>query len=354
MPNFTVEESTIPAAVGADGWDEYVEMIALRNAVVLEASGTPSAWTAEDLLPSWHNVNMPSRLFVARRDGHIIGRSTYMTDVLSQSAQAFVAVQVLPDERGKGVGSELFERIRELAEQEQRSTLRADTEAPANFSGAVIAPANGFGRMPLADPGVRFALARGFTLAQVERQSTLTLEELNVDVALAAAARKAGSEYRVVLWVGRTPDHLLSDMGALRSKMQTDAPHADLEIDDAPWDEDRVREEDDFSHAAPRRTFTAAAEHIPSGRLVGYNGLWVPDESSAVVDQQDTLVVSEHRGHGLGMLLKLTNIRQLGEVAPGHPSIRTMNAEENWPMIAINEALGFRPVSYSAVWTLKL
>jgi hypothetical protein len=86
---------------------------------------------------------------------------------------------------------------------------------------------------------------------------------------------------------------------------------------------------------------TAAAEHIPRGRLVGYNGLWVPDESSAVVDQQDMLVVSEHRG-------------QLREVAPGHPSIRTMNAEENWPMIAINEVLGLRRVSYSAVWTRAL
>jgi GNAT superfamily N-acetyltransferase len=98
----------------------------------------------------------------------------------------------------------------------------------------------------------------------------------------------------------------------------------------------------------------AAAEHVPSGHLVGYTMLSVPRGRHRAVDQWSTLVLREHRGHRLGMLLKVANLAHLAEVAPGHPSVITFNAEENRPMLAVNEQLGFVGIAYEGAWRKDL
>ena len=80
----------------------------------------------------------------------------------------------------------------------------------------------------------------------------------------------------------------------------------------------------------------------------------VPAENSGSVSQQDTLVLPAHRGHGLGMLLKLANLAELQRRMPGHPSIITFNAEENRYMLDVNEAIGFIPVGYEGAWRRDL
>jgi hypothetical protein len=65
-------------------------------------------------------------------------------------------------------------------------------------------------------------------------------------------------------------------------------------------------------------------------------------------------VMREHRGHRLGMVLKLANIAYLDETFPGHPAITTFNAEENRPMLDVNEAVGFVPFTYEGAWQKKL
>ena len=70
--------------------------------------------------------------------------------------------------------------------------------------------------------------------------------------------------------------------------------------------------------------------------------------------QDDTLVLREHRGHALGMLLKLENLALLERDFPGHPSVITWNADENRHMLAVNEALGFTPMAYEGAWRLDL
>ena len=47
------------------------------------------------------------------------------------------------------------------------------------------------------------------------------------------------------------------------------------------------------------------------------------------------------------MLLKAANLRQLGARAE---LIYTFNAEENRPMLAVNETLGFRPAGFEGAW----
>ena len=109
------------------------------------------------------------------------------------------------------------------------------------------------------------------------------------------------------------------------------------------------------SHAAdPRMTLTAAVEHVPSGRLVGFTELNAPAEVERPVSQEDTLVLREHRGRRLGLLLKAENLRHLQRAKPGHASVTTYNAEENRHMLEVNEALGFRPFLYEGAWRKNL
>jgi GNAT superfamily N-acetyltransferase len=76
----------------------------------------------------------------------------------------------------------------------------------------------------------------------------------------------------------------------------------------------------------------------------------VPRDAPALGYQQDTLVLREHRGHGLGLALKLANHRALVAALPGVLRVRTWNAVENAHMLAVNTALGFRPSGYSREW----
>lgn len=83
---------------------------------------------------------------------------------------------------------------------------------------------------------------------------------------------------------------------------------------------------------------------------MGFTELEVSAEPGRAVSQEDTLVLREHRGRRLGLLLKVANLELLAAESPGHPSVMTYNAEENRHMLTVNEALGFVPVGYEGAW----
>ena len=58
--------------------------------------------------------------------------------------------------------------------------------------------------------------------------------------------------------------------------------------------------------------------------------------------QTDTAVARNHRGHRLGMLLKIEMMRWLAEAEPQLTVIETSNQVDNSFMIKVNEALGYR------------
>jgi GNAT superfamily N-acetyltransferase len=239
-----------------------------------------------------------------------------------------------------------------MSKADGRAVLQSYAIHKSAESGETLPSPTGFGSVPLGNPETRFLLERDFTLQQVERISRLDLpvDATSFAASLAAATKAAGSDYRLVRWTGRTPDPWLDGIALLHRRMSTDAPGAGMEFTEEVWDADRVRALDDSRDASPRTMLVVAAEHVPTGTLAGFTELFVPIEVSRPADQQDTLVLKEHRGHRLGMLLKLANLQYLVETLPGHPSVMTFNAEENRPMLDVNEAIGFVPVGYEGGW----
>lgn len=97
-----------------------------------------------------------------------------------------------------------------------------------------------------------------------------------------------------------------------------------------------------------------AAEHIATGELCAFNELSIKGAPDSVTHQEDTLVLAAHRGHRLGLLVKAAGLLSWHERFPLSANVITYNAEENRPMLSINEALGFAPIAYEGAWKKEL
>jgi RimJ/RimL family protein N-acetyltransferase len=97
-----------------------------------------------------------------------------------------------------------------------------------------------------------------------------------------------------------------------------------------------------------------SAGAVKDGRLVAFTDLQVPLADPRRAHQAGTLVLEEHRGHRLGALLKTAVLRELPVAVPDVRRISTYNFEDNVPMVALNEALGFRPAGVLSSWSLRL
>lgn len=344
----------IPERPGADGWDLFAAVTAVSSATDVAGYGRPEfAFPAEEDLPHWHDPEQVKHLFAAVDGDRVVGRlAAWAPKEAPDNANAFV--QVLPDEQGRGIGTLLHERLLELAAGQRYVKLVTWAVSP-DAPGDRIEPPTGFGSIPRDNREVRFLLDRGWRLEQVERASRFALpgdpailERLRSD----AEAHAIG--YRLHTWAGMTPEPLLTGMAVLFERMTTDAPTAGLEEPAEVWDAARVVDNDTRLAASPTTMLVSAAEHVESGRLAGMTRLWVPDDPARPAWQWDTIVRREDRGHRLGMLLKAANLQALEERLPGHPSVITWNAEENRPMLDVNEAIGFEAIGYEGAWRKDL
>lgn len=352
MSGFTIDELAIPRALdGAEG-DDFRATVEVRNAVEADALGSGEfAYTADELIPGWHNEYEPRRLLVARVAGRIVARAIVETRTEGSANAAWLIIQVLPEYRGRGIGTALAQRLEAIATAAGRTHLHAYAPARAT-PGERLASPTGFGSVPAGDPGVRFLSAHGWSLEQVERCSRLALplDRAHLSARLEAAREVSGPDYRIHVWGDRTPARWLDDLARLITRMSTDAPAAGMDAGEEVWTAERVAQTEERNAASPLRQVMVAIEHVPSGHLVGYTELWVPPETGRAIGQGNTIVLREHRGHRLGMLLKLEGLARVHELHPGHPSVVTFNAEENTPMIAVNEAVGFTAIAYEGAW----
>jgi GNAT superfamily N-acetyltransferase len=294
----------------------------------------------------------PKRIFVARVDGRIVGRSIVEWSNAPGSESSWVTAEVLPECRRRGIGTALFERVETLALQSGRPILQAEALHRPLPGGDRLAAPTGFGDLPTGDDGVRFLLSRGYRLEQVERVSVL---DLPIDPAplrrvCADVIEAAGGQYRPVRWTGTTPPERIGDLLTLHAGMATDAPAAGLVIEDEEWTPARLEELENAAQANGRLLLTSAVEHSATGRLIGFSDLTVPADRRRPAHQGDTLVLRGHRGHRLGLLMKAVNLLALNEIAPSPPHISTFNAEENRHMLSVNEALGFRAAGHAGCW----
>ena len=353
MDEIIITEVVIPESVDAPDAADFVAAMSVRTAVNAHDSGTDDeSRPPEEMLPTWRKQEFePKRLFIARRNGQVAGRGVVEYRLGDAIDTAWLHVEVLPEARGQGVGRAIAERVESVAREAGKS--RAIVYAPCwKVGGERLTAPTGFGDVAADTAETRLLLSMGYRLEQVERGSRLTLplDETALQLVYDEAAEIAGPDYRVHLFGDRTPERWREDIAHLLTRMSTDAPTAGLEEPEDPWTVERLLADEEEEAAGPRTAFVAAVEHVPSGHLVGFTELVAPDDMTRPVDQEDTIVLIEHRGHRLGLLLKAANLLQVQKARPGHPAVVTYNAEENRPMLDVNEALGFVPFVYEGAW----
>jgi GNAT superfamily N-acetyltransferase len=158
--------------------------------------------------------------------------------------------------------------------------------------------------------------------------------------------------YRLVQWVDRVPDEHVDDMAYLMHRMSTDVPLGDMDWEPEVWDAERYRAKEAAADAHGRTRYATAAVDEATGKAVGFTDIGVSRFAPEIAYQWETLVEREHRGHGLGLVLKAHNHWLLSSRSPATHWLNTWNAESNTHMIAINDALGFAPVEYWTEWQL--
>ncbi|BDV30866.1 GNAT family N-acetyltransferase [Microbacterium terricola] len=345
----------VPDTVDAADAGDFLAMVEVRNQVYREISGHDDhSMPADELLPHYRPDPDEVRLvWVVVDGGSIVGRVGVDLPTHEGSRSAYWLIELLQSVQGRGIGALAYELVEQASRENGRTVLQSWAEHPA-AAGERIAPPTGFGELPL-DRAARFYRRHGYSLEQVERNSALDLTgSFETIERLYATAREASAGYRVVQWSPPTPPEFAEGYGWMKSRMNTDAPAAGMEFDEEEWDAARVARHDSKYTEAGRLLLVTAAQHIATGELCAFNELAIGKDRTAASSQEDTLVLKEHRGHRLGMLVKCAGLLAWRDLAPESPRMITYNAEENRPMLDINEAIGFVPVAYEGAWKKEL
>lgn len=281
---------------------------------------------------------------VAREPGGpILGGGVMEVSLRDNLHSVEIMVWVHPGHRRLGVGTAIVDEMTRRASADGRRVLDAIVDVPVDKAED--------------DPSRPFALHLGFEemLPGNIRNLAVPVDPAQLDELRQAVARARGaSDYRTFTFLAPWPIEYLDDECELLRRMSTDEPSGDIDREEEIWTADRLHEHDVLRAARGCTKLAAVAQHIPSGRLVAFSELLLADDAPQQAWQLITIVHPEHRGHRLGLAVKLANLEFLAERAPAVRSIRTANAQENAPMIAVNDLMGFEIAGVGMFWEKKL
>ncbi len=203
-------------------------------------------------------------------------------------------------------------------------------------------------------PGAGFAAAAGARggIPEVIRTLTIDAGTPALLTALRAEAEPFAAGYTLLSWLGVTPAEHLGQVAAVHGAM-ADAPRDDG-VEPRVWTAERVREAEQSMIDHGLTLYSVAARHDASGNLAALTQVITEADTPDWAFQQITAVLSGHRGHRLGLLVK---IGVIGLVMAREPAVRrfqTGNAGANAHMIAINEQLGYAIGGLNRTWQLDI
>ncbi|MGH3152777.1 MAG: GNAT family N-acetyltransferase [Streptosporangiaceae bacterium] len=237
--------------------------------------------------------------------------------------RAHLDLFVHPAERRRGLGTALLRHAADRAAWHGRSVLASTTRDGT--------PGAAFARRAGAEPGV------------VEIQRMLELGKLADGrlEGLREQAERAAAGYSVVSWTGPVPEGFIERVAPVYDALN-DAPHDEGEAP-AFWDAQRVREANARLPHYGSRNYAVAAVHgeAAAGEMVALTEVVVDPGHPDWAHQAITGVARPHRGHRLGLLVKVAMLGMLAAAEPQVERMSTWNGAENPYMIAVNEALGY-------------
>ena len=261
---------------------------------------------------------------VAVEDGAVLGAVMIYLPMEDNRELVWLVVDVAPAHRRRGVGRALV-----AAAEADISAERREFVVPARL------PADRVEDHPYR----RFGEAMGYAVATVSTDRVLRWP---VDRSLLDRLAVSPDGYRIESFVDGVPQEYRASLGVLKGLIDVDSPTGDIEWEASPVSPEHYAEELRRHVEAGRRLVESVALD-GAGEVVAYSEIVVPSVPERHLTQEGTLVRSDHRGHRLGLAVKVANLQALLDLGATNPSIRTGNDDANRHMIAINEQLGFVP-----------
>lgn len=284
--------------------------------------------------------------WTATAHGVVVGSLaiTLFTDDNPHLATAELIVH--PAHRRHGHGSALLQHCIDFAAANGRNTvvLRTLTSWPDGPSRSAA--------------GVKFLERNGFALSFTNVRNRCRVDAL-VSSAEARlwdqAVAASGTGYELRSWTGPAPADLIESLCRLEALRRSEIPMGDLELEAENIDIGRARAKEAALAATHRVPVKTAAVQVTTGQVAALTDIRAYESPTAEHAAQDlTIVAPTHRGHRLGLLVKLANLRQLRQRFPRIREIWAENADVNKHMIAINTALGYESIDAVRVYQRKL
>lgn len=299
-----------------------------RDAVADRPYNLALTWpTAKVLIP--REAHGRIRVFAAAWEGDtVVGALAGGGPTTDNVHRAECDVSVHPDHRRRGVGTQLLGFFETWARENGRRTVTGEVFAPIDAT----------------SPGLEFATRHGFGVVIEDGMKVADVAETrDTWTGLAAECAPFHGDYEIRTVGSPMPDELVAGYCLIQNMFMSEAPTGESDIEDEVWDEERVRANEARGRAAGRHASTTFAL-TPDGEVAAMTELFVIESAPERGLQSGTLVSPAHRGHRLGLAVKVANQQAMTERFPELAFIVTGNAAVNTHMNAINDRLGFRVV----------
>ena len=300
-------------------------------------------WSHQELLGAYRSEDSGERQEVfGVFDGEaLLGFTSAWFPLLDNRDKVYFDLHVDPPARRRGVGRELVGELERRAGADGRTMLLTDSKQPPG--------------QRETHPYRRFAESVGFEFSNVEVVRHLPLPVDPADLAAwKARAAERHDGYTVATYVDEFPDELAESLCTLLGQLAVDAPTGLVDFEEEDFNLERLRERYATAAAMDRSVYETVAI-APDGRtVVAQSTLAVSRGDGSDVFQWGTFVHREHRGHRLGLAVKVANIEAVQDAYPDKRRITTQNAESNDYMVDINKLIGFEAVEDSMEWIKRL
>jgi GNAT superfamily N-acetyltransferase len=264
--------------------------------------------------------------------GAIDGREMVGAGLLTRSLQdnlhsAMAFAWTRPDRTREGIGRALVGELEVIAAGDRRTTMQSEAHLPPGGSAAPE----------------EFARAMGYDVASRESIKELTLADYTARRDALAREVTAADGYRIITFDTVCPDEHLDSFGRLLGMLMSEVPLGELDHEASEWSPERIRSAEQRNLDIGRHVQTAMAI-AQDGQVAGVSDVRVDDSDPAYGQVGITIVDPAHRGHRLGLALKLATHDLAVATYPELVSVDTSNAEVNTWMNAVNEALGYRTI----------
>ena len=283
-----------------------------------------------DLQPEEHFLYVP--------DGADVPVAAMAVDLPKRDNLHLFWLQILvhPGHRRQGHGSAIMAEALAMADRAGRRTVWVETVED--------------------DLGARKFVERfgfGYASHDARRRQWLAEVDSNQIARLLAEAEAAAADYAVERILPPVPDTTLQQMVEVTAAIN-DAPMGTLTFEDEVFDLDRLQDIETARERKGMRSYRVIARHRATGEVGGHTQVVISPHRPQLGMQADTAVSRAHRGHRLGLLLKIDMMWWLAAAEPQLEVLETWNNADNRFMIGVNELLGYRLSNTFATYELNL